>query len=119
MCCASTRPGDAEAGALGGVCLSNLMHILLVCLRVPHLAFDAIGATPTAHVPMFFLALPGVQRLHLPRGSGHNSGVRVKNGANLADQVAGAFRDAIAAKIATPPEHLLQRLACDQGAELA
>jgi IS30 family transposase len=57
--------------------------------------------------------------LHLPPMPGHNSGARVKNGPALAGHGAEAVRNAIAAKIATLPEHLRKSLTWDQGAEMA
>lgn len=57
--------------------------------------------------------------LHLPPMAGHGIGARVKNGPALAGHGAEAVRDAIAAKIATLPDHLRKSLTWDQGAEMA
>ncbi len=57
--------------------------------------------------------------LHLPPMAGHGLGARVKNGPALAGHGAEAVRDAIAAKIATLPDHLRKSLTWDQGAEMA
>jgi len=57
--------------------------------------------------------------LHLPPMLGHGSRARIKNGPALAGHGAEAVRDAIAAKIATLPEHLGKSLTWDQGAEMA
>jgi IS30 family transposase len=57
--------------------------------------------------------------LHLPPMLGHGHGARVKNGPALSGHGAEAVRNAIAAKIATLPEHLRKSLAWDQGAEMA
>jgi IS30 family transposase len=57
--------------------------------------------------------------LHLPPMLGHGSKARIKNGPALAGHGAEAVRDAIAAKIATLPEHLGKSLTWDQGAEMA
>jgi IS30 family transposase len=57
--------------------------------------------------------------LHLPRMEGHGHEIRVKNGPALAGHGAEAVRDAIAASIATLPDHLRRSLTWDQGAEMA
>ena len=57
--------------------------------------------------------------LHLPRMEGHGQQPRIKNGPPLAGHGAEAVRDAIAAKIATLPEHLRSSLTWDQGSEMA
>ncbi|WP_285705273.1 IS30 family transposase [Microtetraspora sp. NBRC 16547] len=57
--------------------------------------------------------------LHLPRMDGYGEGQRVKNGPALAGHGAEAVRDAIAATIATLPEHLRRSLTWGQGAEMA
>jgi IS30 family transposase len=57
--------------------------------------------------------------LHLPPMVGHAAGARVKNGPALAGHGAQAVREAIAAKIATLPDHLGKSLTWDQGAEMA
>jgi IS30 family transposase len=57
--------------------------------------------------------------LHLPRMDGYGDGPRVKSGPPLAGHGAEAVRDAIAAKIATLPNHLRSTLTWDQGSEMA
>jgi IS30 family transposase len=57
--------------------------------------------------------------LHLPPMEGFGTTERVKNGPPLAGHGAEAVRDAIAAKIATLPEHLRKTLTWDQGTEMA
>src|SRR5512144_2263631 len=56
--------------------------------------------------------------LHLPPLPGHGE-ARVRNGPPLAGHGAEAVRDAIAASIATLPDHLRRSLTWDQGAEMA
>lgn len=57
--------------------------------------------------------------LHLPPMAGHTPGAHIKNGPAMTGHGAEAVRDAIAAKIATLPEHLGKSLTWDQGAEIA
>jgi len=57
--------------------------------------------------------------LHLPRMKGHGDTPRAKNGPALAGHGAQAVRDAIAASIGGPPEHLRRSLTWDQGAEMS
>jgi IS30 family transposase len=57
--------------------------------------------------------------LHLPRLTGHQSGLRGKKGTALAGHGAEAVRDTIARTITALPEHLRRSLTWDQGAEMA
>ena len=57
--------------------------------------------------------------LHLPRMAGYGVQRRVKNGPALAGYGADAMRDAIAARITTPPMQLRQSLTWDRDKELA
>lgn len=57
--------------------------------------------------------------LHLPRMAGYGVIAPVKNGPALGGYGAHAMKDAIAAKITTLPQHLLQSLTWDRGKEMA
>ena len=57
--------------------------------------------------------------LHLPRMAGYGVIAPVKNGPALAGYGAHAMKDAIADKITTLPQHLLQSLTWDRGKEMA
>jgi IS30 family transposase len=57
--------------------------------------------------------------LHLPRMAGYGVIAPVKNGPALGGYGAHAMKDAIAAKITTLPQYLLQSLTWDRGKEMA
>ena len=57
--------------------------------------------------------------LHLPRMAGYGVIAPVKNGPALGGYGAHAMKDAIAAKITTLPQNLLQSLTWDRGKEMA
>lgn len=100
----SARPAEVEDRAVPGHWEGDL---------IIGLEKSAIGRTLVERTTRYTMLL------HLPRMEGHGLKPRVKNGPPLAGHGAEAVRDAIAAKIATLPQHLRSSLTWDQGSEMA
>ncbi|RIK15814.1 MAG: IS30 family transposase, partial [Acidobacteria bacterium] len=100
----SARPAEVEDRAVPGHWEGDL---------IIGLEKSAIGRTLVERTTRYTMLL------HLPRMEGHGLEPRVKNGPPLAGHGAEAVRDAIAAKIATLPQHLRSSLTWDQGSEMA